>query len=70
MTFRVDAGASSAEHVAHQFLRYIEELMTTALSAGSSPVTALSVIEHFTSALSSRQTELSSKVIETVCVLY
>ena len=57
---RNDAGLSSAEHVAHQFLRYIEELMVGA----STPVVASSVVGHFASALSSRQSQLSaSKVL-------
>ena len=63
-----DAGSSSAECVTHQFLCYIEELMTGASAAGLTNVTASSVIEHFTSALSSRQSELSAaKVIKGSC---
>ena len=65
VTARMDAGSSSAEYVTHQFLRYIEDLMNNASITGSTPVKALSVVEHFSSALSSRQSELSTaKVIE------
>ena len=66
---RSDAGLSSAEYVTHQFLRYIEELMIRASATGSTPVTASSVVEHFTSALSSRQSELSAAkvIIRVVC---
>ena len=56
-------GLGSAEYTAHQFLRYIEESVTRASPAG---ITPSSVIEHFTSMLSSRQTELSAKVIMVV----
>lgn len=78
VTARSDAGSSSAEYVTHQFLRYIEELMIGASAAGLTSVTTSSVIEHFTSALSSRQSELSAaKVINGLhdnhcfrCVLY
>ena len=66
VTSRTDAGISSAEHIAHQFLRYVEELVTTASAAGSTPVTPSSVIEHFTSTLHSRQSEVSAKVITTM----
>ena len=58
-----DAGLGSAEYTAHQFLRYVEESVTGASSTG---ITPSSVIEHLTSALSSRQTELSAKVIVVV----
>lgn len=60
---RVDPWSSSAEHVAQQFLKYIEELMGGTLSAGP---TAPSIIRDLTSALSSRQSELSAKVINPV----
>ena len=63
ITLWSDAGLGSAEYTAHQLLRYVEESVIGVLSVG---ITPSSVIEHFTSALSSRQTELSAKVIVVV----